>query len=79
MLDFNDIQNGLVMAMFQFWTDWMALLRVGITTPYLEDMYFRRLNYTVSIYRFMFDPTRQVITRYAKCTGCFPRARVEWA
>ena len=74
MLDFNDIQNGLVMAMFQFWTDWMALLRVGITTPYLEDMYFRRLNYTVSIYRFMFDPTRQVITRYAKCTGCFPRA-----
>lgn len=73
-MTFNDVQYGVLLAMFQFWFEWMALLNQGIVTPYMEDMEQRKLPYTVSIYRFLFDPSRRYITRWAKCTGCFPRA-----
>jgi hypothetical protein len=73
-MTFNDVQYGVIMAMMQFWFEWIGLLNQGVVAPYMEDMEQRRLPYTVSIYRFMFDPSRRYITRWCKCTGCFPRA-----
>jgi hypothetical protein len=39
---------------------------------YGDDIDDQRLNYTVSIYRFLLDPSRKYITKYAKYTGCYP-------
>ena len=42
--------------------------------PYAEDIDMRRLCYTCSIYRFLLDPSKQVIVGWAKATGCFPKS-----
>ena len=70
----EDIQGGVLMALFQVWFTWISQMANGTMIPYMEDILARRLPYTVSIYRFMLDPSRRVITRWAKATGCFPRA-----
>ena len=42
--------------------------------PYPDDEFMQRLNYTVSIYRFITDPARQNVLWWAKATGCFPKS-----
>jgi len=39
---------------------------------YADAIDANRMDYTVSIYRFIMDRTRKTITKWAKCTGCFP-------
>lgn len=73
-LTFKDPQNGPVATIFYYWLLYMHNLTRGIMGSYVDDVTYRRLNYTVSIYRFRLDPTRQYITGYAKATGCFPKS-----
>lgn len=52
----------------------MALQAKGVMMAYPDDIYEQRLNYTVSIYRFITDSTRRNILWWSKATGCFPKS-----
>ena len=52
----------------------MALQAKGVIQAYPDDIYEQRLNYTVSIYRFVTDATRKNILWWSKATGCFPKS-----
>ena len=71
-LTFRDFQGGFVMGMLYYWLRQMGLLAQGATTPYTEYIDQWRLCYTCSIYRFVLDPTKRFIYKWAKATGCFP-------
>lgn len=73
-LGFRDIQGGIVMALLYIWDLYIALQCKGEVMAYADDIYAQRLNYTVSIYRFTFDATREIITGWSKATGCYPKA-----
>ena len=73
-LEFTDIQGGHVMALFYYWFLYMFYLKKGNVMAYAEDINMRRLCYTCSIYRFLVDPSRQVIVAWSKATGCFPKS-----
>lgn len=70
----KELQNGVLMALMYIWDLYISLQCSGVVMSYPDDIYEQRLNYTVSIYRFMFDPSMEVITGWAKATGCFPRS-----
>ncbi len=72
-LEFTDIQGGHVMALLYYWFYYMSQLKRGRVFAYAEDIDARRLCYTCSIYRFLMDPSKQVITKWSKATGCFPK------
>lgn len=72
-LGFRDLQGGIVMSMFYYWSYYIALQCKFRVMAYLDDIYERRLNYDCAIYRFTFDPSREVIVSWAKATGCFPK------
>lgn len=74
-LSFTDVEGGLVMALFKLWLTYIDLVTTGEVLAYTDDIVHRRLNYTVSIYRFLVDPTNRYIVNAAKCTGCFPTNR----
>jgi hypothetical protein len=69
---FRDIQGGYLMAYFYYWLIAMTLQMDGTIVAYGEDRDANRLNYTVSIYRLVLDPSMTTITKWAKATGCFP-------
>jgi hypothetical protein len=46
----------------------------GVIMPYMEDIESRRMGFTSSIYRFVLDPSKRYILKWAKATGCFPRS-----
>lgn len=71
-LEFRDVQGSIIMSTFYYWCLYMALQAKGQVVAYPDDIYEQRLNYTVSIYRFITDMTRENILWWAKATGCFP-------
>ncbi len=73
-LTFRDAQHGPITALFFYWLEYIRCVTRGIMLAYADDIDEQRLNYTVSIYRFLLDPSRKYITKYAKFTGCFPTA-----
>ena len=73
-LTFRDAQHGPITALFFYWLEYMRCVTRGIMMAYADDIDEQRLNYTVSIYRFLLDPSRRYITKYAKFTGCYPTA-----
>lgn len=72
-LEFVDVQGSINLSIFFFWCAVMALQRRGTLMPYPDDEYENRLNYTVSIYRFVLDPSMKTILWWNKATGCFPK------
>ena len=64
--------GGPISAVMNFWLLYIDLLHTGEMIMYPDQIYERVLNYTVSIYRFIMDPTFRYIRRWAKYTGCFP-------
>lgn len=73
-LEFRDIQGSIILAIFHYWCTMMALQAKGVVMAYPDDIYEQRLNYTVSIYRFVTDITRKKILWWSKATGCFPKS-----
>ena len=73
-LSFKDIQHGPICAMFVYWLRYIHNVTKGTMIAYADDIDNQRLNYTVSIYRFVMDPSRKYITRFSKATGCFPKS-----
>ncbi len=73
-LGFREIHGGIVLAILYTWALYMALQCKGQVMAYASDIYEQRINYGVSIYRFTFDATGEVITGWAKATGCYPRS-----
>jgi hypothetical protein len=73
-LTFKDIQNGPLAAIFFYWMLYMGYVSKGMMPAYPDDIEAQRMNYTVSIYRFILDPSKRIITKYSKATGCFPRS-----
>lgn len=71
-LNFRDSQHGPIMALFFYWLEYMRCVTRGIMLAYGDDIDDQRLNYTVSIYRFLLDPSKKYITKWAKFTGCYP-------
>ena len=71
---FKETQGGPILAMLYAWYEVMACLAEGSMVAYAEDIDAQRMCYTVSIYRFLLDPSKRHITHYAKATGCFPKA-----
>lgn len=73
-LEFRDIQGSIILAIFHYWCLYIALQAKGVVMAYPDDIYQQRLNYTVSIYRFVTDVSRRHILWWAKATGCFPKS-----
>lgn len=69
---FGDFQGGYITALFLYYLRFMALVARGDLEAYQEDIDARRLCYTMSIYRFILDPSKRFIVKWAKATGCFP-------
>ena len=73
-LEFRDVQGSIILSCIYYWCLYMALQAKGVVMAYPDDIYQQRLNYTVSIYRFVMDTTRRNILWWAKATGCFPKS-----
>lgn len=73
-LTFRDVQGGFILALLYIWIKYIDLVTKGTVVPYTEDIELRRLCYTCSIYRFVLDPSKRYITKWAKATGCFPKS-----
>lgn len=73
-LEFRDIQGSIILSIFHYWCLAIALQAKGVIMAYPDDIYEQRLNYTVSIYRFVTDVTRRHILWWSKATGCFPKS-----
>jgi len=73
-LEFRDIQGSVILAIFHYWCLYIALQAKGVVMAYPDDIYQQRLNYTVSIYRFITDVSRKHILWWSKATGCFPKS-----
>lgn len=71
-LNFRDYPGSPVAATFDYWYQYMMNLGDGSMIQYADAIDANRLDYTVSIYRFIVDRTRKVITKWSKATGCFP-------
>lgn len=71
-LTFRDYPGSPVAAAFDYWYQYMMNLGDGSMIQYADAIDANRLDYTVSIYRFVVDRTRKVITKWSKATGCFP-------
>lgn len=74
-ISFLDMQGGVCAALIQMWMEYMSAVAVGEMIAYAEDINAQRINYTVSLYRFLLDPSKRYITRWCKCTGGFPISR----
>ncbi len=64
--------GGPIDAIMRFWTLYMELINTGEMIMYPDQVHERVLNYTVSFYRFIMDPSMTYIRKMAKYTGCFP-------
>jgi len=73
-INFKDVQYGPIFAIFYYWIEYIRCVVRGYMLPYADDVDQQRINYTSSIYLFNLDPSRQYVTRWCKCTGCFPRS-----
>ncbi len=74
-ISFSDMQGGICAAIIQMWMEYISAVSVGEMIAYAEDINAQRINYTVSLYRFLLDPSKRYITRWCKCTGGFPISR----
>jgi hypothetical protein len=70
-----DPAGGPIAAAIKFWMLYIELINSGEMILYPDQIDDQILNYTVSFYRFMMDPSFQYIQRWAKYTGCFPISR----
>ena len=73
-LEFRDVQGSVILSCMYYWCLYIALQAKGVVMSYPDDIYEQRLNYTVSIYRFVTDETRRHILWWAKATGCYPKS-----
>lgn len=71
---FREYPGSPITAIFDYWYQYMANLQDGSMQQYSEAIDANRIDYTVSIYRFLMDRTNRYIQRWAKCTGCYPVA-----
>ena len=71
-LSFREMPGGVISAIFMYWLEYIRCVTRGIMLAYPDDIDGLIINYTVSIYQFNMDPSYQYITRWCKCTGCFP-------
>lgn len=72
-LTFRDYVGQPILALHEFWTNYMGRLGDGTMHQYPKDMEANLMGYTVSIYRFLMDPTNRYIVAWAKATGCYPK------
>jgi hypothetical protein len=71
-LTFKEIHGGIILSIFHMWLEYMAAVTKNELVAYPQEIDQRRLNYTVSIYRFIMTPDKRFIQHCAKATGCFP-------
>jgi len=69
---FRDYPGSPILALIDYWCQYMANLTDGSMQQYSDAIDANRIDYTVSIYRFLMDRTNRNITRWCKCTGCYP-------
>lgn len=74
-MTFTEPLGGICMAILQFWLEYISAITIGEMVAYPFQIDRQIINYTVSIYRFILDPSKQYIQKFSKCTGCFPIAR----
>lgn len=73
-LTFNDLYGSPMLHMINLWVMYMHYAAKGICVPRTSYIKTRTIDYTCSIYVFMLDLDGTTIVRWAKYTGCFPRA-----
>ena len=69
---FRDYPGNPILTIIDDWCEYMAGLTDGSLQQYSSAIDYNRMDYTVSIYRFLMDRTNRYIVRWAKCTGCYP-------
>lgn len=68
-LQVRELPFSILLNMFYFWFRWMSLMRKNDLIRYPEDIDLERLPYTISIYRFMLDPSNRHITSWSRAAG----------
>lgn len=71
-LTFKDVPSSPIFFLTFYWLWYMASVTLGTMASYPFHIDGRILDYTVSIYQFIMDPTRRFINKWVKYTGCFP-------
>ena len=69
---FRELPGGIIFSIFYYWLEYIRCVTRNIMLAYPDDIDGQIMNYTVSIYTFNLDPSQRYITKWAKCTGCFP-------
>lgn len=72
--EFREFPGGILSALFFYWLEYIRCVVRGDMMAYPDDIDGQIINYTISIYTFNMDPSMQYITKWAKCTGCFPKS-----
>lgn len=72
-LTFTEPLGGICMAILQFWLEYIASVTIGEMVAYPFQIDRQILNYTVSIYRFILDPSKQYIQNGLKVQVVFLR------
>ena len=71
-LGINEPQGAPVYALLSAMIEFERLVTDGEIFAYKDDIDRREICYTCSIYHFNLDNTHRRITKWVKCTGCFP-------
>lgn len=71
-LTFKDVPSSPIFNSIFYYLRYMAAVTLGDVDSYAFNSDQRVLDYTVSIYQFIMDPTKRYILKFAKATGCFP-------
>ena len=69
---FRELPGSIISGLLYYWLEYIRCVVRGDMLAYADDIDGQIINYTVSIYSFNMDPSYQYITRWVKCTGCFP-------
>lgn len=70
--NFRELPGGIIFSIFYYWLEYIRCVTRNIMLAYPDDIDGQIMNYTVSIYTFNLDPSQRYLTKWAKCTGCFP-------
>lgn len=72
--NFQNVAGDPITLLFLVWLFYMGWVYTGDWVPYPESMEENEIDYATRIYRFVMDPTRTYIQKWAITGYCFPTA-----
>lgn len=69
---FRNIGGDPITLLSIVWAKYVDMIHKGIMTPYMESIVTNRIDYQTRIFRFVLDPSRNYIQKWASAVGCVP-------